>query len=146
MKILLWSVAASALMLSWVSTLSAAEDIPCLNQAQTQQEVDGCLDSIYTPLMEQIGSEFKRLAEKYKGDEDLQEHLKLARQGWNGYHIHHCAFEEEVAGYVNETKKQIVPHSEAAKSNRRKSLEASKSSSSCVIRTAQEMYAALVKL
>lgn len=146
MKIVHCSLAASALMLSWVSNPSAAQDTLCLDQAQTQQEVDRCMDQAYTPLVEQIGSELKRLAEKFKGDEALQEHLKLARQAWNGYHLYQCAFEGEVAGYVNETKKQIVPHSEVSKSNRRKSLDAAKASSSCAIRTAQEMYAALVKL
>jgi len=141
MKNLVWSVGVSVFVLSSTTILWAAQDTACLDQAQTQQEIDRCLDQTYTPLVEQIDSEFERLVEKFKADQDISEALRLTKRAWQNYHTSECVLEGLVADYPTEQKKPEAPNSK-----RGKSLHGSKASSRCAIRTAQELYAVLVKL
>ena len=145
MRIVFWSGAALAFTLSWVSHLSAAQDTSCLDQAQTQQEVDRCLDQIYNPLQNQIEDEFKRLAEKFKGHEYITDYVKEAKHAWQGYVYYQCIFEGEAAIRVDKNTKQVLAANEVP-TNGLKSLEGSVAAWHCIIRTAQEMYAALAKL
>ena len=104
MKILVWSVAVSVFVLSGTSILWAAQDTACLDQAQTQQEIDRCLDQTYTPLVEQIDGEFERLVEKFKADQDISEALRLTKRAWQNYHTSECVLEGLVADYPTEQK------------------------------------------
>lgn len=116
---------------SLLSPLSYAQDTTCLDRSQSDAEANSCGRLLIYPLEKQVKSEFRRLAEKYKGNEPMQETLRNTRQTWDTYRNTQCIFEGMAAAGGQSVKP--LP------------LEANKSFLRCVHRTLLEMQAALSK-
>lgn len=119
------------LAVSLLSTLAYAQDTSCLEKSLTDAEANSCGRLLIYPLEKQVKSEFQRLAEKYKGNDPMQETLRSTRQNWDTYRNTQCVFEGMAAAGGQSTKP--LP------------LEANKAFLRCVHRTLVEMQAALSK-
>lgn len=111
-----------------------AQQTDCFAQAETQEDMIRCDEKIIYPLEAKFDSEIVRLDEKYHGTQMLQL-LYLSRNEWNGYRNAQCMFE---AGIVLQTEARDNPKNIAAESDR--------VFARCVVRTLNEMIAALEKL
>lgn len=118
------------LLLSQVSY--AQDNSSCFDKSQSDAEANSCGKQLIYPLEKQVKSEFQRLAEKYKGNEPMQESLKNTRQSWDTYRNTQCILEGMAAAGGQSTKPLTI--------------EANKSFLRCVHRTLLEMKAALSKL
>lgn len=115
-----------------LSTPVSAQDASCVDRAQTQKELDRCGQEL-SALQEQAYDEFKRLAKKFKGNDEMQEMLRQAQHYWKGVHNFQCML-EGAAGVGGTIRKPAVP------------FEADKAFQQCIDRIARQIHAALVKL
>lgn len=109
-----------------------AKTPPCLDQARSSSEIDQCGGPLISHLEARMESDYKRLHEKFAGNEKMQEMLKASRESWELYRNNQCLMEASAASgqYV------VKPLS----------LEASKVYFKCMLRTFGEMRTALEKL
>lgn len=148
MKIVLWSISVTLLMLLFVTHPATAEEPSCIDQARTREDLIRC-GSKTTELLEgQIASEFKRLAKRFEAYKHMQEYLQQLKDAWYRYHNYQCIFEAAAVPLVDGSTKQVLPPEKVPmiKGLEKPSIELDKAYHRCVHRTAQEMYAALVKL
>ena len=122
---------ALALALACLSGSALAQGGACIDRAKSSDEVDQCGAPLVTHLEEKIESEYKRLNDKFTGNEKMQEMLKTSRQSWDHYRNRHCALEAAAAsgGYV------VKPFA----------LETNKVYFKCMLRTFGEMKSSLEK-
>ena len=120
-------LAAVAIALSLAAGSAAAQAPNCIDQARSTEEADQCGG----PLLAIIDAEFKRLGEKFKGNEKMQEMLQTTKQNWNKHRSSQCMF-ESMAASGGQTIKPF-------------SLEANKAYFKCAIRTLDEMKKSLEK-
>ena len=125
----------AAIALSLTLTLAggnaSAEALSCIEQAKSSAELDQCGGPLVSHFEEKIESEYKRLAEKFTGNERMQEMLKTSRQSWDLYRNKQCVLEAAAAsgGYV------IKPFA----------LAPNKIYFKCMLRTFNEMKSSLEK-
>ncbi len=122
---------ALALALACLSGSALAQGGSCIDRAKSSDEVDQCGAPLVTHLEEKIESEYKRLNDKFTGNEKMQEMLKASRQSWDHYRNRHCALEAAATsgGYV------VKPFA----------LETNKVYFKCMLRTFGEMKSSLEK-
>ena len=70
--------AAIALLASLACSPTFAQDLACIDKAQTN-------------------ADFKRIAGKYKGNEKMQETIRKTKQSWEDYRNNQCLFEGTAA-------------------------------------------------
>ena len=109
-----------------------AQNNSCFDAAQNNAEVNKCGSLLISPLEAQVKVEFQRIAEKYKGNDAMQEILRNTKESWNGYRNVQCMLESMAAA--------------GGQSIRPLPLEANKSFLMCVSRTLLEMQAVIYKL
>ena len=85
------------LTLTLASGPAAAQLASCLDQAKSSTELDQCGGPLVAHLDETIESEFKRISEKYIGNEKMQEMLKNTKRSWNDYRNNRCLLEATMA-------------------------------------------------
>lgn len=114
------------------SSTASAQTPPCLDQAKSSSEIDQCGGPLINHLEARMESEYKRLHEKFSGNEKMQEMLKASRESWKLYRNNQCLMEASAASgqYV------VKPLS----------LEASRVYFKCMLRTFGEMQTTLEKL
>lgn len=114
-----------------VATSPVSAQVPnCIDQAKSNTEVDQCGGQLIPHIEATIDNEFKRLAEKFKGNEKMQDMLKTTKQNWNNYRTFQCMFERAASG-----GQTIKPFS----------IEANKAYFKCAVRTLEEMKSSLEK-
>ncbi len=117
--------------LSVASSHASAQVPSCIDQAKSNTEIDQCGGQLIPHIEATIDAEFKRLAEKFKGNDKMQEMLKTTKQNWNTYRKYQCTF-EAMAASGGQTLKPF-------------SLEANKAYFKCVVRNLDEMKSSLNK-
>lgn len=114
------------------SSLAAHAQAPnCLDNAQSSHEVDQCGAPLIKHVEDKVETEYKRLAQKFTGNEKMQEMLKTSRQNWDHYRSNQCVMEASAAT-GNYAVKPL-------------SLEANKVYFKCMLRTFSEMKSSLEK-
>ena len=115
-----------------IATSPVSAQVPsCIDQAKSNSEVDQCGGQLLPHIEATIDSEFKRLAEKFKGNDKMQEMLKTTKQNWNNYRSYQCMFE----GMAASGGQTIKPFS----------IDANKAYFKCALRTLEEMKSSLEK-
>ncbi|MBV2234664.1 MAG: DUF1311 domain-containing protein [Sterolibacterium sp.] len=114
------------------SAPALAQTPNCLEQARSSSEIDQCGGSLMRHLETRMESDYKRLHERFAGNEKMQERLKASRESWEIYRNNQCLMEASAASgqYV------VKPLS----------LEANKIYFQCMLRTFGEMRTTLEKL
>ena len=121
----------SALLLAGCGSLAFAQQQPCFDRAKSNTEVDQCGAPLITHFEEKIESEYKRLHDKFAGNEKMQEILKASRESWDHYRNNQCTLEASaVSG-----RYAVQPFS----------VEANKVYFKCMLRTFGEMKSSLEK-
>ena len=123
--------AAIALLASLACSPTFAQDLACIDKAQTNADAEKCGALLITPNEKKVDAEFKRIAGKYKGNEKMQETIRKTKQSWEDYRNNQCLFEGTAAS-GGQTGKPL-------------SLDANKVFPRCAVRTLTEMQAALGK-
>lgn len=118
--------------LAGATTAAQAQASNCLDHAGTNAEIDQCGGSLVRHLEARMESDYKRLQEKFAGNEKMQEMIKASRENWEIYRNNQCLLEASAA-----TGQYVV---------KPLSLEASKVYFKCMLRTFGEMGATLEKL
>jgi len=122
-------LATAAIALSAVAFPAAAQLPSCFDQAKSSDEIDQCGG----PLLATIDNEFKRLGDKFRDNEKMQEMLKDMQKSWIKYRSLQRMFEGMAAsGNGSETFKPF-------------SIEASRAYAKCAVRTIEEMRTELKK-
>lgn len=120
-----------ALLLA-AASLSAQAQVPnCIDEAKSAHEVDQCGAPLIKHVEEKVESEYKRLSQKFTGNEKMQEMIKTSRQNWDHYRNNQCVMEAAAATGTYALKPL--------------SLEANKIYFKCMLRTFSEMKSSLEK-
>ncbi len=114
------------------TSLSAQAQVPnCIDDAKSVHEVDQCSAPLIKHVEDRVESEYKRLSQKFTGNEKMQEMIKTSRQNWDHYRNNQCVMEASAAT-GNYAVKPL-------------SLEANKIYFKCMLRTFGEMKSSLEK-
>lgn len=120
----------TALLLT--ASLSAQAQVPnCIDDAKSSHEVDQCGAPLIKHVEDKVESEYKRLTQKFTGNEKMQEMIKTSRLNWDHYRNNQCVMEASAAT-GNYAVKPL-------------SLEANKIYFKCMLRTFSEMKSSLEK-
>ena len=85
------------LTLTCFAGIAQAQVPNCIDNAKSSSEVDQCATPLVSHFEERIESDYKRLNEKFTGNEKMQEVLKVTRQSWDHYRSNQCVLEESAA-------------------------------------------------
>jgi uncharacterized protein YecT (DUF1311 family) len=124
-------VPAIALFATLACSTLFAQDLSCIDKAQSNGDAEKCGSLLITPAEKKVDAEFKRISAKYKGNEKMQEIIRNTKQSWNDYRNNQCMFEGTAAS--------------GGQSGKPISLEANKVFLKCAVRTLTEMQTALGK-
>lgn len=127
------SLATLVLLFALGMTSSAfAQTPPCLDQASSSSEIDQCGGPLLRHLEARMENDYKRLHERFTGNETMQERLQASRESWEIYRNNQCLMEASAASgeYV------VKPLS----------LEANRVYFKCLLRTFGEMRDTLKNL
>ncbi|MHC1727303.1 MAG: lysozyme inhibitor LprI family protein [Syntrophobacteraceae bacterium] len=125
------SLAIAFTVIAHSPSFAREEAISCMDNANTNADVNDCGNRIVKPREAMVDNQFERLSKKHEGNDKVQTMLQLTRRGWDNYKNLQCALESVLAA----TNQVDGPDS----------VEANRAFLRCMVRTLDEMESALKK-